>query len=108
MKKLKTRILFTCVFLLGILYPSNIMAQGPAGGAEGLNEAANQLRTWIAPVETIIYVIAVIVGLVGGLRITQKLYNGDRDVNKDFTNYGGGVVFLCVVGLILRAVFLGE
>lgn len=108
MKKLKVKLLFACVFLLGLLYPSSVIAQGPTGGAQGLTEATSELKTWISPVESIIYVIAVIIGMVGAFRITQKLYNGDRDVNKDFTNFGGGVVFLCVVNLILRAIFLGE
>ena len=103
----------TCVnvaILAGvILFPALCFAQTgtPPGGIEGLEVANDTLIEWIAPTEKIIYSVAVIVGLIGGFRIAQKLFNGDRDVNKDMTNFGGACIFLVVVGLVLRGIFLG-
>ena len=96
-------------FIALILVPCIAIAQNgaPPGGADGMEQASESVIEWIAPVENLIWASAVIIGLVGGARIAQKMFNGDRDINKDLTSYGGACVLLSVIGIILRSIFLG-
>lgn len=107
MKKVSLSFVLFIIFSLVGFY--SYSQQGtPPGGINGFNEANDTLINWIAPIEKLVWTGAVLAGLVGGYRIAQKLFNGDRDTNKDLMQFGGGVLILVVIGLILRGIFLGQ
>lgn len=97
------------ITLLGFLFASAGVAfgQNPGiqRGAQALNAAANDLQQYFEPVTTVVYVIAAVVGVVGGYRVYSKMQNGDQDVQKAFVGWGGSFLFLLSVAAILRAAF---
>ena len=78
---------------------------GVARGAQALTAAANDLQQYFEPVTTVVYVIAGVVGLVGGYRVYSKMQNGDQDVQKAFVGWGGSFLFLLSIAAILKAAF---
>lgn len=78
---------------------------GIAAGARAINTATTELKTYFAPVVTLVYVIAAIIGVVGGFRIYNKWQNGDQDVQKAAVGWIGSILFLLAIAAILQAVF---
>ena len=60
------------------LTASNAQNPGIQRGAQVIEQQATALQAYFQPVTTVIYVIAAIVGLIGGFRIYSKWQNGDR------------------------------
>ena len=55
---------------------SNAQNPGIRKGAQVIEQQATALQAYFEPVTTIIYVIAAIMGLIGGFRIYSKWQNG--------------------------------
>lgn len=89
------------LFLL--LCVNDMYAQGGIGG--GLQQAANQIGTFLDPLKKLIYAAATLVALYGGFRIYNKIQSGDQDVYKSLGAWVGGVVFLIVLGLVIDTLF---
>lgn len=88
--------------MMALLMASNsAFAQGEAA----ISDAANQISAYIGPVGTIIQVIGVLVGFIGGIRIYNKWQNGDRDINKELLGWAGACIFLLLVPTFLSAMF---
>lgn len=71
----------------------------------GLATAANELTTYLPLVQKIIYALAALVFLVGGVSIFIKMSNGDQDVKGSIMLFVGGVLFLLIVGTIAPTLF---
>jgi hypothetical protein len=101
MKKQVTFLAFACFSCTAAL------AQNPgiARGAQALSAAATDLQQYFEPVTTIIYVIAAVVGIVGGYRVYSKMQNGDQDVQKAAVGWAGSFLFLLSIAAILKAAF---
>ena len=97
------------ITLLSFLFASTSIAfaqnPGIARGAQALNAAATDLQQYFEPVTTIIYVIAAVVGVVGGYRVYSKMQNGDQDVQKAAVGWAGSFLFLLSVAAVLKAAF---
>ncbi|MGC4130247.1 MAG: DUF4134 domain-containing protein [Bergeyella sp.] len=76
-----------------------------SGGGSALGNAGTTIRGYLTGLKTLIYAIAVIVGIVGGIRIYNKWTNGDQDINKEIVGWGGAAVFLTVVPTFIEAIF---
>jgi ABC-type antimicrobial peptide transport system permease subunit len=79
--------------------------RGIQAGAQALTQATNDVKGYFEPVTTLIYVVAAIVGLVGGFRVYNKWQNGDQEVQKHAVGWFGAVLFLLAIAAILQAVF---
>lgn len=77
------------------------------GGGSALGTAGSTIRGYLTGLKTLIYAIAVIVGIVGGVRIYNKWTNGDQDINKEIIGWGGAAIFLTIVPTFIEAIFPG-
>lgn len=78
---------------------------GISKGSTAITSAAADLKGYFEPVTTLIYMIAAIVGLVGGFRIFAKWQNGDQDVQKSAMGWVGSILFLLAIAFLLQTVF---
>lgn len=87
------------------LAESNAQNPGIQRGAQVIEQQATALQAYFQPVTTVIYVIAAIVGLIGGFRIYSKWQNGDQDTQKAAVGWMGAILFILAIAAILQAVF---
>lgn len=95
----------TSLFLGYLTRMAAAQNRGIQAGAQALTQATNDVKSYFEPVTTLIYVVAAIVGLVGGFRVYNKWQNGDQEVQKHAVGWFGAVLFLLAIAAILQAVF---
>ena len=98
---MKKKVLFSAVALLAA---SSAFAQG--NGMAGITEATNMVTSYFDPLTKLIFAVAAILGLVGGVRVYSKFSSGDPDASKSATALFLSCVFLVIVGTVLRSFFL--
>ena len=98
----KKKILMSATFLVAAL--SSAMAQG--NGVGGLMEATTMVTSYFDPATKLAYAIGAVSGLIGGIKIYNKLSSGDPDTGKYAGGWIGGCIFLIVSATILRSFFL--
>ena len=76
-------------------------AQG--NGMAGISEATNMVTSYFDPLTKLIFAVAAILGLVGGVRVYSKF---SSDASKSATALFLSCVFLVIVGTVLRSFFL--
>ena len=96
---MKKRAIFTILSLCSALA---CFAQG--NGMAG--EATNMVTSYFDPLTKLIFAVAAILGLVGGVRVYSKFSSGDPDASKSATALFLSCVFLVIVGTVLRSFFL--
>ena len=74
-------------------------AQG--NGMAGISEATNMVTSYFDPLTKLIFAVAAILGLVGGVRVYSKFSSGDPDASKSAT-----ALFLSCVFLVLGLTFV--
>ena len=79
-------------------------AQG--NGMAGISEATNMVTSYFDPLTKLIFAVAAILGLVGGVRVYSKFSSGDPDTSKTAASWFGACIFLIVAATILRSFFL--
>lgn len=79
-----------------------ILAQS---GAAGITQAATEIKSYIAPIKMLMWAIGGVVGIIGGIRVYIKWNNGDQDVNKELMMWGGAMIFLIIVPVVVEAFF---
>lgn len=89
-----------CVLLL---YSSCIYAQ--TQGIAALGTVATTIKQYIVPVQQVIYAIASIVALGGGISVYIKMNNEDQDVKKAIMMIVGACIFLVSAAQALPAFF---
>ncbi|WP_282195013.1 DUF4134 domain-containing protein [Alistipes ihumii] len=75
-------------------------------GMAGISEATNMVTSYFDPLTKLIFAVAAILGLVGGVRVYSKFSSGDPDASKSATALFLSCVFLVIVGTVLRSFFL--
>ena len=98
---MKKRAIFTILSLCSALLS---FAQG--NGMAGISEATNMVTSYFDPLTKLIFAVAAILGLVGGVRVYSKFSSGDPDASKSATALFLSCVFLVIVGTVLRSFFL--
>ncbi len=98
---MKKRAIFTILSLYSALVS---FAQG--NGMAGISEATNMVTSYFDPLTKLIFAVAAILGLVGGVRVYSKFSSGDPDASKSATALFLSCVFLVIVGTVLRSFFL--
>lgn len=83
---------------------SSALAQG--NGLAGINDATNMVTSYFDPLTKLIFAVAAVLGLVGGVRVYSKFNSGDPDASKSATALFLSCVFLVIVGTVLRSFFL--
>lgn len=103
--KRKVHYLLGVALTIAALTQSKAQNAGIQRGAQVIEQQAAALQAYFTPVTTIIYVIAAIVGLVGGFRIYSKWQNGDQDTQKAAVGWMGAILFILAIAATLQAVF---
>ncbi|MGQ2118476.1 DUF4134 domain-containing protein [Ornithobacterium rhinotracheale] len=74
-------------------------------GSAAITKAVTQIKTYWGPLQTLLYAVGAVVGIIGGLRIYNKWTNGDQDINKEIMGWGGACLFLILVPTFVGAFF---
>ena len=99
----KNRIILLAAMIVAAV--SQTFAQG--NGLAGINEATSMVTSYFDPGTKLIYAIgAVVVGLIGGIKVYGKFSSGDPDTSKTAASWFGACIFLIVSATILRSFFL--
>lgn len=80
------------------------LAQG-GGATAGLSAAATQVRGAFTTVQTLMYAICAIMGVVGAINVYSKWSNGDPDTRKSAASWFGALIFAGLVVAVLQGVF---
>ncbi|MEI6949830.1 DUF4134 domain-containing protein [Paraflavisolibacter sp. H34] len=75
-------------------------------GAAGINAGAAEIKSYFDPVSNLTLAIGAVVGLVGGIVIYVKWNGGDHNIARDVMGWGGALVFLILVAVVVKAFFL--
>ena len=94
----------TSVFFL-LLITISTQAQDIASGVTAINDAADGITPYFDAIELLVYIIAAIIALLGGVRIFMKWNMGDPDVMSSAAGWFGSVVFLLVSVSVVRGFF---
>ena len=90
------------LILLMLLLTTILFAQD---GNAGINEATMRVRSYFATGTSLMYAIGAVLGLVGAIKVFQKLNSGDQDTGKVAAAWFGSCVFLVIVATVLRSFF---
>jgi hypothetical protein len=105
MKKSKQILFISSVLMLPLLS----MGQQPTGieaGASALDDLTQGLQDYIDPVTTVIYIVAIILGLVGAFRVYVNWQQGKDNVMQTAAGWFGSCLFLLIANTVLRAMFI--
>ena len=84
------------------------MAQGSLdAGQQALQEAADGIAGYYDTVQTLIFIIAGIIALLGAIRTFMKWNMGDPDVMSSAAAWFGSAIFLIVAVTIIGTLFIG-
>ena len=76
-------------------------------GSTAIGTIAKTVRTYLEPVQALMYSIAAIVAVVGAGTIFMKMQNGDQDVKKTIMLVIGGCIALVARATALPSFFPG-
>ena len=87
-----------------------MLAQGGGGvdmqtGTGALDEVTTNIAAYIDPVRKVIYAIAAIVAIGGGISVYVKMNNEEQDVKKSIMMIVGACIFLIAAATALPAFF---
>ena len=89
-----------------LLMTATIGAYAQGNGIAGINEATKMVTSYFDPGTKLIYAVGAVVGLIGGIKVYNKLSSGDTDTSKTAASWFGACIFLIVAATILRSFFL--
>ena len=89
-----------------LLMTATIGAYAQGNGIAGINEATKMVTSYFDPGTKLIYAVGAVVGLIGGIKVYNKVSSGDPDTSKNAASWFGACIFLIVAATILRSFFL--
>ena len=89
--------------LLLLVSLSSAYAQADVTGA--LNNVTNQMKGYIQPILTMVYIIAAIMFIVGAVKVAFKFYSGDGQVGTSVFMLFGGAIFMGLLPTLISAFF---
>ena len=95
----------SAIFLI-LMLPASLASFAQGNGMAGISEATNMVTSYFDPLTKLIFAVAAVLGLVGGVRVYWKFNSGDPDASKSATALFLSCVFLVIVGTALRSFFL--
>lgn len=91
--------------MLFLLIGNIVSAQDLSSGVTAIEEAATGIEPYFGAIETLVYVIAGIIALLGGVRVYMKWNMGDPDVMGTAAGWFGSAVFLLVAVTFIKGFF---
>lgn len=95
----------SAIFLI-LMLPASLASFAQGNGMAGISEATNMVTSYFDPLTKLIFAVAAVLGLMGGVRVYSKFNSGDPDASKSATAIFLSCVFLVIVGTVLRSFFL--
>ena len=95
----------SAIFLI-LMLPASLASFAQGNGMAGISVATNMVTSYFVPLTKLIFAVAAVLGLVGGVRVYPKFNSGDPDASKSATALFLSCVFLVIVGTVLRSFFL--
>ena len=95
----------SAIFLI-LMLPASLASFAQGNGMAGISEATNMVTSYFDPLTKLIFAVAAVLGLVGGVRVYSKFNSGDPDASKSATALFLSCVFLVIVGTVLRSCVL--
>ena len=74
-------------------------------GVSALEEVSGSIKEYIGPVRKVIYAVAAIVAIGGGISVYVKMNNEEQDVKKSIMMIVGACIFLIAAATALPAFF---
>lgn len=103
--KQRTLCNFACLAILFLIPAAEMYAQAAGAGSAAITQATSTIKSYIPLVQKLIYAIAGVVALVGGLSVYIKMNNEEQDVKKSIMMVVGACVFLVIAATALPAFF---
>ena len=101
--KTPKKIVFSTVLLCINVY--DILAQG--NGVAALEQANQEIKSYIEPITNLFYVVCAIVGFIGAVKVYGKWSSGSPDTTCTAASWFGACVFAIVAVTAIRAFFIG-
>ena len=95
----------SAIFLI-LMLPASLASFAQGNGMAGISEATNMVTSYFDPLTKLIFAVAAVLGLVGGVRVYSKFNSGVPVASKSATALFLSCVFLVIVGTVLRSFFL--
>ena len=99
---MKKRVLTALAMLMAM---TTGFSQTIQDGTAAIETATGDVQALYGTIATLIYAIAAIVALVGGIKIFTAWNSGERDVQKMVIGWFGACIFLVAIGAIITAFF---
>ncbi|GEM_PF-2766674 len=93
-----------CVLLL-LLVVVNAQAQDLADGQAAIEEAAEGIEGYFDSIQTLTFIMAGIIALLGSIRVFMKWQMGDPDVMSSAASWFGSAIFLIVAVTVIQSFF---
>lgn len=92
-------------FLVFVGVPA--MAQGVdfKESASAIEQVASGMEDYITPVQNVCYIIAALMGIIGGLSCALAMSNHEQDVTKKAAFTVGGVIFMVAIAQLIPIFF---
>ena len=74
----------SAIFLI-LMLPASLASFAQGNGMAGISEATNMVTSYFDPLTKLIFAVAAVLGLVGGVRVYSKFNSGDPDASKSAT-----------------------
>ena len=101
--KTPKKIVFSTVLLCINVY--DILAKG--NGVAALEQANQEIKSYIEPITNLFYVVCAIVGFIGAVKVYGKWSSGSPDTTRTAASWFGACVFAIVAVTAIRAFFIG-
>ena len=75
-------------------------------GATAITGVATGLATYIAPLTNVCYIVAALIGIVGGVKVYSSMSSGDQMAGKLAAQWFGAAIFLIMVPTIINGLFI--
>ena len=94
------------ITMLFLLTATAMGAYAQGNGIADINEVTKMVTSYFDPGTKLIYAVDAVVGLIGGIKVYNKVSGGDPDTSKTAASWFGACIFLIVAATILRSFFL--
>ena len=99
------KILRPFIVMLLVLVVANVNAQDLADGQAAIEEAADGIEGYFEAIQTVVFIMAGIIALLGAVRTFMKWQMGDPDVMSSAAGWFGSAIFLIVAVTVIQSFF---
>lgn len=95
---------FRCRIVLLFIVAAPALALGQDGNT-GINQANTMIRGYFDTATNLMYAVGAILGLIGGVKVYQRIQSGHHEGWQSLAAWFGGCIFLVLVATVIRSFF---